>query len=671
MQGNSFSLSYLRSIKPTKYQRIFFSLTFFAIIILLICFLKYEMLSVKDMRHIFRTDLSEIKLEDNIIHLQSQSLPANKLSILKNAIFSPNSLMLAPANFNETEKEFDQSLKVEEQQHLQQTLLRTHYLYLFIIFTAALVIISYLSISRIIQRINKIKLSEKSLAELLYYNQIKQLHEVKSTASPSLQVVPTLEELQYALLTGQFTLHYQPIIKTSDGKLAGMEALLRWEHPTRGLIRPDHFIPVCEENNFIIPLGAWVCQTACQQVKAWHNMGYHHLYVSVNLSTVQLHDERLTSMIQDALSTSQLSPSFLRLEITESQVMRDIKLSMKTLSELRNLGVQLSLDDFGTGYSSLTYLKQFSFSYLKIDKSFIQDISSNITSVGIVEAIIKLGHSLGLNVIAEGIEDQQQLQILKRMQCDYVQGYLFGKPMSVEEFTNNLLNLEPHAVHRPKSHAYEFHVLQESHREQAAKLITRYFCNNGPLTTYLALTPEILMPYVNQILDKAISSGLSMVAIKNLEVIACSISYDLAQPLSFQQIVEPRLDLIMHFFNKCSANFFQEKIISSGHIATLLFTATAEDFVDPVLFSDINLQVISLAKEKRFDFMCCAFTHSITENATLPQLINNKLKIRSLPYKDFFYNGHYPFKQLEGAVNAYIWELREGAKLNYQLKDAM
>lgn len=488
----------------------------------------------------------------------------------------------------------------------------------------------------------------------------------------NLVIMPTFNELEQALASNQFFLVYQPIIKIEDDSITGMEALLRWHHPINGLISPDIFIPICEENKFIVPLGAWVCRSACSQLKKWHKMGYQHLYISVNLSTVQLHEPSLVDNIREMLTENNLSPHSLRLEITETQVMRDLNISMKILYELRQIGVQLSLDDFGTGYSSLTYLQQFSFNHLKIDKSFIKDLASNITSVGIVEAIIKLGHGLGLSVIAEGVEDKLQLDILKRMTCDYAQGYLFSKPISAQDFTANLLhNNTRRNVHRLQISPYHFTILTDQQREQTTQLITQFFCQHGPVTKYLGLTANILLPYAKYLIDQAIAGGMSIVAMQEEKVAACAIVLDLANPLQFANPSEPGLEVMLNFFYKCSENLFHEKVNTRGHIANLIITATNENLSDPSLASETNLKALELAKDKHFDFMCCAFIHSGNEKATLPYLINSKLRIRSSAYKNFFYNGEYPLKNLAGSVNAYIWELRPGAKLSYQIKDAM
>ena len=245
-------------------------------------------------------------------------------------------------------------------------------------------------------------------------------------------------DMKRAVKNKEWLVHYQPIISLADGKVSGVEALVRWMHPERGLIPPLEFIPQAEDIGLIIPIGEFVLRAACRQTKAWRDAGFSDLWVSVNLSARQFQDQKLASKISQVLAETGLPGDGLRLEITESVAMQDIAYGIKVVKELNNLGVHISLDDFGNGYSSLGYLKQFSLNVLKIDRSFIQDILVNKNSEAITMAIIAMARSLNLEVVAEGVEKEEQLAFLKSKFCDEVQGFLFSKPLPVEELTNFL-----------------------------------------------------------------------------------------------------------------------------------------------------------------------------------------------------------------------------------------
>jgi EAL domain-containing protein (putative c-di-GMP-specific phosphodiesterase class I) len=213
------------------------------------------------------------------------------------------------------------------------------------------------------------------------------------------------------------------------GQIVGAEALVRWQHPERGLVSPAEFIPLAEETGLIVSIDDWVLQTACQQAKDWHTAGLS-LSVAVNMSGLQFNESGLIERVLKILETTGLNPSSLELELTESALVQNPQAAIATLKELKALGIQLSLDDFGTGYSSLSYLQQFPFDTLKIDRSFVSDLTQNSKNAAIVIAIIQLAHSLNLKVIAEGVETAEQHEFLRQYQCDVIQGYWFSPPLT-------------------------------------------------------------------------------------------------------------------------------------------------------------------------------------------------------------------------------------------------
>ena len=241
-------------------------------------------------------------------------------------------------------------------------------------------------------------------------------------------------ELQRAIEQEEFVLHYQPIVELNTGKLSGFEALLRWQHPQRGLIPPLEFIPLCEETGLIIPIGQWVIEQACRQICTWKEQFYRQrpLSVSVNLSGKQLTCEDIVEQIYNVLKETHLDPSCLNLEITESILMEGSDSAISTFGQIKALGVALSMDDFGTGYSSLSYLHQFPLDILKVDRSFVNRIQEGNDSAKIVQTIIVLAKNLNLTTVAEGIETAEQLSYLRDIDCQYGQGYLFSKPLSCE-----------------------------------------------------------------------------------------------------------------------------------------------------------------------------------------------------------------------------------------------
>jgi len=240
--------------------------------------------------------------------------------------------------------------------------------------------------------------------------------------------------LRKALENEEFELYYQPKVNIHTGEITGAEALTRWLCPTRGMVPPDVFIPVTEETDLIIPIGEWVLTEACRQNKEWHDQGLTPIRVSVNISAAQCRDDALGDTVERVLNRTGLAAELLELEVTETLLMRDVESSIALFERLKSLGVYISIDDFGIGYSSLSYLKRLPLDTIKIDRSFIRDITTDPDDATIVEATINLGHNLRLNVLAEGVEDTAQLEFLRRRACDETQGYLFSKPLPAEEF---------------------------------------------------------------------------------------------------------------------------------------------------------------------------------------------------------------------------------------------
>ena len=245
-------------------------------------------------------------------------------------------------------------------------------------------------------------------------------------------------DLRNAIMREEFLLVYQPKVSCANGRITGAEALLRWQHPRRGLVPPDQFIPMLEETGLIISVGRWVLQKACEQAAAWRIAGLELPSVSVNLSARQLQSETLADDIASALINSGLPASCLDLEITESMLMQQADSAIEVLSTMKSLGVTISLDDFGTGYSSLAYLKRFPLDAVKVDRSFVQDITADSDDASITRAVITMAHHLKLKVVAEGVETEGQLSLLISSQCDVIQGYFFARPLSVDDMAQCL-----------------------------------------------------------------------------------------------------------------------------------------------------------------------------------------------------------------------------------------
>jgi len=259
-------------------------------------------------------------------------------------------------------------------------------------------------------------------------------------------------DLRKALDRQEFVVFYQPQINASTGKIIGLEALIRWQHAALGMVSPAQFIPLAEETGLIVPIGEWVLRTACEQMKGWHDAGFPKIRVAVNLSARQFMRDDLVDMVRRILKETGLEAEYLDLEITESVTMQNVDRAVQTLNELRDLGIQISLDDFGTGYSSLSYLKNFPIYTLKIDRSFVRDITTDPDDAAIATSIIAMAHSLKLHVVAEGVELEEQLKYLIERGCHEMQGYFFSPPLpaaGIEELfesidrTGTIMGLKP------------------------------------------------------------------------------------------------------------------------------------------------------------------------------------------------------------------------------------
>jgi diguanylate cyclase (GGDEF)-like protein len=261
-----------------------------------------------------------------------------------------------------------------------------------------------------------------------------------SMAHQTIERIDLENDLRHGIDRGELRLHYQPIVDLARGRVAGFEALVRWQHPERGLMQPMSFVPMAEETGLILPLGRWVLENACRQARAWRDLRPDlPLFMSVNLSARQFAQPELVEQVADSLAANGLDPASLEIEITESILMDQTEAGVRTLRELRELGVRLVLDDFGTGYSSLSYLKHLPLDTIKIDRMFVAGMNGEVDR-SIVEAVIGLAHGLGIGVVAEGIETDEQAEQLRAMSCDLGQGYLFARPLPPAEAEEGLLS---------------------------------------------------------------------------------------------------------------------------------------------------------------------------------------------------------------------------------------
>jgi diguanylate cyclase (GGDEF)-like protein len=260
--------------------------------------------------------------------------------------------------------------------------------------------------------------------------------DVKAQARRALEL-----DLRSAITAGEFELHYQPIVNLAENRINGFEALLRWNHPTRGKVPPNDFIPLAEETGLIVAIGEWVIRQACAEAMRWPS----ELRVAVNVSPVQFRTKSLVSAVVSALAASGLRPDLLELEITESVLMANNDSTLAALHQLRGLGVRISMDDFGTGYSSLSYLRSFPFDKIKIDQSFVRDLADRPDSIAIIRAVAGLGHSFGVTTTAEGVETQEQLDKMREEGCSEVQGYFYSKPVPSSEIAQLLVRFQERA----------------------------------------------------------------------------------------------------------------------------------------------------------------------------------------------------------------------------------
>jgi diguanylate cyclase (GGDEF)-like protein len=284
------------------------------------------------------------------------------------------------------------------------------------------------------------------VAELLLMNADAAMYSAKASGRNSIRSydaqmnagsvarVELSRDLRFALEREQLVLHYQPLVKLESGQIYGVEALLRWQHPSRGLLTPDTFITIAEETGLILPIGEWVTREACAQAMVWHKQGLPLLKMAVNLSALQLQQPDLAKQVADALDASGFPAELLVMELTETQLMRDVELAVTATEAMQKLGVGLAVDDFGTGYCSLSYLQLFPVSKLKIDRSFVQHLFNKPNAMTITRSVINLSKSLGLEVLAEGIETPEQLAFLRDHDCGFGQGYLFSRPLAAADF---------------------------------------------------------------------------------------------------------------------------------------------------------------------------------------------------------------------------------------------
>ncbi|MBD2445845.1 EAL domain-containing response regulator [Nostoc sp. FACHB-152] len=257
--------------------------------------------------------------------------------------------------------------------------------------------------------------------------------------SPKIQLQEiTLQKVIQHKRFHEFEVYYQPIVDIDSGQIIAAESLLRWESPELGSVSPTEFIPIAESTGLIVPIDQWVLENVCRQIKSWHDVGIGSLTVTVNLSVIEFNQIELTAKIKEFLQINNLEPQYLEIELTESMIMQDINSAIATMNKLQSLGVKIAIDDFGTGYSSLVYLKNLPINTLKIDRYFIHNVSIDIQKSAITKALIEMAHNLNMQVVAEGVETEEELNFLRDNHCDALQGFLFSRPLPAADFENFL-----------------------------------------------------------------------------------------------------------------------------------------------------------------------------------------------------------------------------------------
>ncbi len=241
-------------------------------------------------------------------------------------------------------------------------------------------------------------------------------------------------DLREALARNEFVLHFQPQMDVASGQIVGAEALIRWNRPGHGLVGPGVFLPLAEQNGLVVPLNEWVMRAACEEVSRWQQAGLAHLRLAINMSPTQFHRTRVPDRLREIVADVSIDPRVLTLELTENIVLRDMDAVAADLADIRAFGASVSIDDFGTGYASLTWLRNLPVDQIKIDQSFVRNLARAPDDAAIVRALVTLGHSLSLEVVAEGVETAEQLDILRTERCDLAQGYHLGRPMSTDRF---------------------------------------------------------------------------------------------------------------------------------------------------------------------------------------------------------------------------------------------
>ncbi len=293
-----------------------------------------------------------------------------------------------------------------------------------------------------------LKHADTAMYHAKYQGKNNHQYYTESMGAVVLERLTSENSLRKALGRGEFLLHYQPQVDMRTGNIIGMEALIRWRRPGTGMILPADFIPLAEETGLIVPMSKWVLHTACTQNKVWQAAGIPPIRMSVNLASQQFEQEDLIKTIRRVLDESGMASHYLELEITESAFMQKSEATMNTLHKLTAMGVRLVLDDFGTGYSSLSQLKHIPLSVIKIDQTFVKEISTNRSDAAVVTAIVTMARGLNLEVVAEGVETEEQLSFLREQGCDAIQGYLLSRPLPVEEATTLLADVKGEALHR-------------------------------------------------------------------------------------------------------------------------------------------------------------------------------------------------------------------------------